>query len=79
MTILGGDYSPIEVRDLDLVGHTFDGQFVIINPIKERGREFPDPGPLESMPLVIRALATRPMARKSCSRAPVMGKLKSTS
>jgi hypothetical protein len=57
MTILGGDYEPVEVKTLDLVGYKGDGVFVILNPIKSRGRKLPgtNDGILEGMPLCIRA------------------------
>lgn len=57
MTILGGDYEPVEVRTLDLVGYKGDGIFVILNPIKNHGRKLPsaEGSMLENVPLCIRA------------------------
>ncbi|OGN32799.1 MAG: hypothetical protein A3I92_02485 [Candidatus Yanofskybacteria bacterium RIFCSPLOWO2_02_FULL_43_10b] len=46
MTILGGDYKPVEVEILDLVGYNGNGVFVILNPVKSRGRRLPDVGEL---------------------------------
>jgi hypothetical protein len=41
MTILGGDYPPVEVCTLDIVGYIGDGKFVILNPVRGRNRELP--------------------------------------
>ena len=57
MTILGGDYEPVEVRRLDLVGYKGDGVFVILSPVKIRDRKLPSPegGMLDGIPLCVRA------------------------
>ena len=56
MTILSGDYPPVKVVSLDLVGYTGDGVFVIISPIKWPDRRLPKPGSdWEGMPWCIRA------------------------
>jgi hypothetical protein len=57
MTILGGDYEPVEVKTLDLVGYKGDGVFVILNPVKNRGRKLPsaEGSLLECVPLCLRA------------------------
>ena len=54
MTILGGDYEPVKVKTLDLVGYKGDGVFVILNPVKSLGRKLPDEEP-PHIPLCIRA------------------------
>ncbi len=58
VTILGGDYKPIEVETLDLVGYKGDGVFVILNPVRGLGRKLPDEGAVQGLPLCLRAAVT---------------------
>jgi hypothetical protein len=57
MTILGGNYEPVEVKTLDLVGYKGDGVFAILNPIRSMGRKLPDADTTQSphIPVCIRA------------------------
>jgi|SRR3990167_9678464 len=57
MTILGGNYEPVKVKALDLVGYKGKGEFVILNPVREPYRKLPSPNikELEAMPMCIRA------------------------
>lgn len=58
MTIIGGDYEPVPVERLDLVGYAGDGKFVILNPVKSHGRKLPllpADDPLSVVPNCIRA------------------------
>ena len=52
MTILGGDYEPVKVVVLDIVGYKGNGEFAILNPNMTRGRILPEvDGILKSIPL----------------------------
>ncbi|MDO8523465.1 MAG: hypothetical protein Q7S12_04285 [bacterium] len=54
MTILGGNYKPVEVKTLDLVGYT-GKEFVILNHTKSLGRKLPPiPEMMASIPWCIR-------------------------
>lgn len=55
MTILGDDYEPIEVINLDLVGYMGSGAFVILRPFRHWNRSLPEEPFYGSIPICLRA------------------------